>query len=262
MMEGEEYRYRHPFVSPRWSDLYAPRVVERWHEVDGFQVCRAEMYYPPVLIPNRPKRIRSDEMVAIMVSGKNQGGFKGLDTGVHVGVCDLIADLGVQETNFGPKHKVYVRFSVPDQEMENKDGERFQMSIGSQFTASLSPKANLRKMLESWRGMPFTEAELEAFDLSKLLGKPATLVVGSFFKDGEERAKLDNVIRCKNPTDKPLLREPMSFGLDSTDAELENAPQWIREKIQEQRADGNADDEAELEKQHAAAQAAEDDIPF
>ena len=90
-------------------------------------------------------------MVKIMVNAKNEGGFRGLETGIYTARCDLIADLGMQETNFGDKHKVYIRFAVPEQTLEDKDGKKFQMSIGTTVTASLSKKANLRKMLEAWK---------------------------------------------------------------------------------------------------------------
>jgi hypothetical protein len=201
-------------------------------------------------------------MVAIMVSGKSEGGFRGLEPGIYKGRCDLIADLGTQETKFGDKHKIYIRYTVPDQVVETSEGEKFQMSIGSTFTASLSKKANLRKMLEAWRGRPFTEEELAGFDLSKLLGVPATLVVSSYLKDGEERSSLENVLRCKDEVGE-LIRKPASFGLDSSDAELDEAPPWIKEKILDQRGTkaGNPADE-ELERQYEAHQAAEDDIPF
>lgn len=205
-------------------------------------------------------------MVNIKVSGKHEGGFRGLETGIYNARCDLIADLGMQETNFGEKHKLYIRFAVPDQELEDKDGNKFQMSIGTTLTASLSKKANLRKMLESWRGKPFSEEELEGFELTKLLDAPATLVVGSYLKDGEERAKLDNVIKCKAQVG-ALIRTPAAFSTESSAKELAEAPEWIREKITEQMANGHAAGEAE-QQNGAAHQAdedagfADDDIPF
>lgn len=208
-------------------------------------------------------------MVNITVSGKGEGNYKGLETGIYNARCDLIADLGMQETKFGDKHKLYIRFAVPDQVVEGNDGE-FQMSIGTTLTASLSKKANLRKMLESWRGKPFTEEELEGFELTNLLNAPATLVVGSYLKDGEERAKLDNVIRCKSEVGK-LFREPAAFSVDSSPEELEAAPEWIREKIQfHQQNGGHASGEAEqqngaahqAEDERAALEGYPDDIPF
>lgn len=205
-------------------------------------------------------------MPKITVSETGGSSYKGLDGGIYYGRCDMIADLGLQETKFGEKHKVYIRFVFPDQVVEKDDGTRYQMSIGSTFTASLSKRANLRKALEAWRGKPFTEEELKGFDLTKLLNAPATVVVEEYVHEGETKSKIGNILRCKQEVGK-IDHEPMSYSVDSTEAELENAPQWIREKIGEQKAA-----EANLEKQHEAAGKADDeaawedekddDIPF
>lgn len=42
--------------------------------------------------------------------------------------------------------------------------------ISKEYTQSMNPKANLRKLLASWRGKDFTEAEAKAFDVTKLIG--------------------------------------------------------------------------------------------
>jgi hypothetical protein len=208
-------------------------------------------------------------MVAIMVSGKGDGNFKGIDPGVHNARCDLIADLGMQETKFGQKHKLYVHFAVPGMEAEDKDGRKFQMGIGQSFTASLSPKSNLRKALEAWRGKPFSDEEVEGFDITKLLNAPATIVVGTFISNGEERSKLDNILKCRTSVGE-LIRKPVAYSTESTKAELAEAPQWIREKIEEQLAlkgattGGFSDADEELQRQYeqAHSQQDEDDIPF
>jgi hypothetical protein len=203
-------------------------------------------------------------MVKIMVSASSEG-HKGLEPGIYNARCDLIADLGMQETDFGIKPKIYIRFAVPDQVLEDQDGNKFQMSIGRSVTASLSKKSNLRKMLEGWRGKPFTDEELKAFEITKLLNAPATLVVATFVTpSGEERSKIENVLRCKAEVG-TLLRTPAAYSAESSNKELEDAPEWIRTAIQAGQK-GGTDEEAELElqRQHEAACAAtdEDDIPF
>lgn len=206
-------------------------------------------------------------MVSISLSSKG-GSFKGLEPGVHNARCDLIADLGMQDAGkYGMKHKIYLRFSVPDQTGETEDGEKFQFSIGCKYTASLGKKANLRKALESWRGKPFTEEELENFELTNLLNAPATLVVGTYLdKEGNERPALQNIIRCKQPVGE-LIRPAVAFSTESTAEELKEAPEWLRNILLE--AKGETPAAEEQEKQHEAAQQAEDDyqdgdddIPF
>lgn len=47
--------------------------------------------------------------------------------------------------------------------------------IDQEYTLSMSEKANLRKMLTSWRGKAFSEEEAKSFDIMKLLGVPCML---------------------------------------------------------------------------------------
>lgn len=253
-------------MSPLFNDLNARRLVEREIEVEGgFKAVKYEWVTPRPIVSNKPKRHRrKEEMTSITVKAGGSG-FKGLEPGIYTARCDLIADLGMQETNFGLKHKVYIRFSVPDETGETEDGEKFQMSIGKKFTASLGKRANLRKALESWRGKPFSEEELGGFELTKLLNAPATLVVGSYVQEGVERPSIENTLKAKGTVGE-LIRAPVAVGLDSTEAELAEIPEWLRNTILEARGDKAGEAESQ---NHAAAQAqdeeeyaSDDDIPF
>ena len=74
--------------------------------------------------------------------------------------------------------KGQINFELPNLTKEFKPGEgQKPFSIGKEYTLSLSSKSNLYKDLVSWRGKPFTEEELEGFDLSKLLGKPCQIQI-------------------------------------------------------------------------------------
>ena len=75
-------------------------------------------------------------------------------------------------------------FELPDQldEFEvEENGKRTKVSkpmiVSIEQTRSLGEKASLRKLLEQWRGQTFTGAELKAFSLKNLLGKPAMLTL-------------------------------------------------------------------------------------
>jgi hypothetical protein len=78
--------------------------------------------------------------------------------------------------NFGGKeksqHKVKIVWQIDE---DRDDGKRF--CVRKRYTLSLHEKSTLRKDLESWRGRPFTPAELEGFDLEVLLGVPCLLSV-------------------------------------------------------------------------------------
>lgn len=85
--------------------------------------------------------------------------------GLHRAVCVDVVDLGLQDTNYGPKHQIKLIWQVA---ALNKQKERFQ--VRSMYTLSLAEGSNLRRDLETWRGRAFTDEERKGFDLEKLLG--------------------------------------------------------------------------------------------
>jgi hypothetical protein len=85
--------------------------------------------------------------------------------GLHRAVCVDVEDLGVVDSNFGPKHIVKVYWQT---EKANHEGKRYVLS--KRYTASLHEKANLRIDLKNWRSKDFTAEELKGFDLERLLG--------------------------------------------------------------------------------------------
>jgi hypothetical protein len=128
--------------------------------------------------------------------------FKLVSAGLHPAVCDMIVDLGLQENKspiYGDsiKHQVYIRWQIPGERLEyDKDGRTVEgpMTIGAYYTLSLSEKANLRKVLQGWRGREFTKEELEKFDISAVLGISCTLtVLHKTGGDGKTRAKVEAV---------------------------------------------------------------------
>lgn len=96
--------------------------------------------------------------------------FELTPAGSHIATCYRIVDLGTQETTYlgKPKHShlILISWELPEERM--RDGRPF--SIHRRYTYSSSPKANLRKDLESWRGQVFNDADFGSFDLSRLLG--------------------------------------------------------------------------------------------
>lgn len=138
----------------------------------------------------------------IYASDTGGGDFKLVPAGMHPAVCDMMVDLGLQEQHsqlYGDsvKHQVYLRWQIPGERLEyEKDGVKVEgpMTIGAYFTLSLHEKAQLRKVLQGWRGKEFTAEEAKKFDISAVLGKPCTLVVlHKTGGDGKTRAKVDSV---------------------------------------------------------------------
>ena len=64
--------------------------------------------------------------------------------GVHPAICIGFIDMGTQETRFGNKHQIRIRWELPTELME--DGRPF--TISSTYTWSMSSKSRLRADLE------------------------------------------------------------------------------------------------------------------
>lgn len=114
--------------------------------------------------------------------------------GGHPARCVLLADLGTQSGEFGPKHQVFIQWEFPKHEVE-VDGEKRPMVLGKRFTMSMFEKSNLYKLLKSWRGRDFTPEEKRGFSLKKVLGAPCYIQVTHTVKDGKTYANIDSVIK-------------------------------------------------------------------
>ena len=145
--------------------------------------------------------------------------FEDPKPGRWLATCIQVVDLGTQQDSFKGKitHKRVVRlgFELLDHE-PMADGRPF--TVYRRYTASLGKKANLRRDLESWRGKPFTDKELDGFDLEVLLGKSCELVLA---KSQTDRVNITNIIPLKKGT---RLKKPVntmiSFNLDEFDEKV------------------------------------------
>lgn len=107
------------------------------------------------------------------IVAKDTGSVQPAPVGMHNAVCVDVVDLGVKETQWGPKEKIQIIWEIED--IHPDFGDPFRVS--SHYTLTLSEKGRLRADLESWRGRPFTEEELRGFDLEKLIGAPCMINV-------------------------------------------------------------------------------------
>jgi hypothetical protein len=166
--------------------------------------------------------------------------FKMVPEGTHFAICDMMVDLGKQETKsvmFGDsvKHQVYIRWQIPAERVEyEKDGQTIDapMAIGKTYTLSLSEKANLRKDLQAWRGKAFTGEELQQFDISSVLGVPATITVTHGQKqDGGTYAKIASVGGIPKGMTAPALEGELLLYDADTMTNFEKLRPWLQDKI-------------------------------
>jgi hypothetical protein len=178
--------------------------------------------------------------MALMVSDTGGGGdFTPAPEGTHFGVCDMVVDLGQQKTSYqgveSVKHQIYVRWQIPEERISWKDGNGDQREgpvvIGKTYTASLGEKANLRKDLQSWRGRAFTEAELKAFDVSRLLGVGATISIVHNHKEGKTYANIGAIGGLPKSMPTPDVENGAVLYDPDNLARYEKLPKWLQDKI-------------------------------
>ena len=175
------------------------------------------------------------------IIAKESGGkdFEPLAEGGHAAICDMMVDLGMQDSHFGPKHKVYIRFQVPEERVTwEKDGESFDKPavIGGTFTLSLSAKSTLRPLLEGWRGKKFTSDEVRGFDITKVAGKPGYInVVHDEGNDGKTYAQLASIMPIPKGMAAPELEGVVLIYEDGDPNDVfDKLPEWLQKKIKDQ----------------------------
>jgi hypothetical protein len=204
--------------------------------------------------------------------------FEPVAEGLHPAVCWAVIDLGIQTKGGkypGEQAQVYLGFDVLDQSIEfEKDGVKKvgPMRVGLTLTNSLGEKAKLRKHLEKWRGRPFTEEELDGFELGKLVGQPCQILVTHAVVKDKTYANIDNILKWPANMDKPNLPDDrVMFNLDlhRPDDFKGVIPSWLMDKINARLADNwdqfNQKNAAPTRAAHEDSNGGgtfDDDIPF
>lgn len=158
-----------------------------------------------------------------------------MDPGTYIAVCVGVVDIGEQKSDLYNNYAQQVVFiwEIPSARIE-VDGEDKPRWLSEFYRVSLNEKANLSKMLVSWRGKAFTEDEADGFDLSEMLGKACQLqVLLSARSDGAQCNRIAGVFGLPKgfpapAAESPLLLYSIEDGENATFAAL---PEWIRGKI-------------------------------
>lgn len=200
-----------------------------------------------------------------MIAQDKGGNFKPVSEGVHDAICDMMVDLGMQDGGqYGPKHKVYIRFQVPGERVVGEwEGEKYDRPAvtGIQLTLSLGKNSAMRPLLESWRGKKFTAEEVRGFDITKVAGKPAQLNIVHEEKDGKTYANIAAIMPIgKNAPQPKLEGEVIVHDPDEGLNRYDDLPEWLQKKI-----DGALADEPSTTTQPAPGAFdtdLDDDVPF
>jgi len=197
-------------------------------------------------------------------AGENQE-FEQIPAGVYLARCYKMVDIGTQQTHsakFGDKEVRQVILSwelLQDDDgkaVSMADGERV-FSVSKKYTLSMNKKSNMRKDLDSWRGVPFTDAEANDFDITKLLGQFCKLQVVHSTTGDKTYSNVATLMNTKKKVDG--VNDIVGFSIEEPDMEVFNAlPGWLQTKIREsnewtddaevdEESDGSAVESAEQE---------------
>jgi len=204
-----------------------------------------------------------------MIASDKGGNFKPVPEGQHLGICDMMVDLGMQDGGqYGPKHKVYIRFQIPGERVTGEwDGEAYDRPAvtGIQLTLSLGKNSAMRPFLESWRGKKFTSEEVRGFDIVNVAGKAAYLNIVHDEKDGKTYANIQSIMPVPPGMSPPQLEGEVivhdpEAGVDN----YEKLPKWLQDKIDGAIKEERISSGASQDGQGAAAfdTDLDDDVPF
>lgn len=165
-----------------------------------------------------------------------------IEPGIYQAVCCSLVHLGEQFRTFDQtyKHRMLIYWTLPGERVQMGDKD-FPRLVCREFTVSLDAKSNLRKVLESWRGRPYTEEEAQDVDLTKLLGVGAQVqIMHKPKQNGEMKAVVENVLPLPKGVQMPPV-ETTLFDLDDpvTYSVFNQLPEWVQKRISQ--AQGFAD---------------------
>jgi hypothetical protein len=212
-------------------------------------------------------------------SGKD---FQKAPEGTHIARCVQMIQLGTVEKLINGKkaitNEVRLTWELPN-ELEVFDEAKGEepFLISESYTLSTSEKANLRKVIDAWRGKPLTEQQAKEFDITVLLGQPCMINIGyrTSKSNGKEYANITSVMALPKGTSVPDQITPtklLSFAEFDWDL-FESLSKYVKDRIANSleygqlMADKVARESANAGKTHAAPQAIapatnDDDLPF
>lgn len=176
--------------------------------------------------------------------------FEICPSGMHLARCYRLVDIGTQQSEYmGTQkflHKITLAWEVhgtddAGQPIRMLDGRPF--GIFKNYTLSWSEKANLRLDLQSWRGKPFNQEEMQKFDLKNILGVWCMLnVIEHVGKNGNTYANIAGISPVPGMIKAAGFPTPVNpvqlFSLQNPDmvmfetfsnnlkAKIESSPEW------------------------------------
>lgn len=149
--------------------------------------------------------------MSLMVKEEKSG--EPIPTGMQQAVCAMVCDIGTHRGEYEgrptERRQVVVIWELAEKKTQSDyAGQPFQAS--KFYSMSIGKKSKLRADIQSWRGVPFTEVELQGFDLERLIGANCFL---NIVEDGGKR-KIHAIT-------------PLAKGMTKIAATIKTEPEWV-----------------------------------
>jgi len=167
---------------------------------------------------------------------QKKSSFEPIGSGTHLARIIWVIDLGEQLNKKFNKlqHKVLIAWECPKDRIQI-NGEDKPRVVSEQYTMSMSPKANLRLMIEGLLAKTLSDDEADNYPLDKLLNQPCIITTkNSEGSDGKKYTHVAAVAPLMIGMTVDEAETPIfSFDLDEKDAwkNLDAIPEWIQNII-------------------------------
>ena len=166
-----------------------------------------------------------------------------IEAGNYVARCYQMIQIGtVTEVINGDSkllQKVRIGWELPtEMKVFKEENGPEPLVVNEEYTLSLGEKANLRKMLASWRGKDFTVDEAKSFDITVLIGKACMLnIIHKPSKSDPTKiySKIGSVSNVPKGLNVPLAILPkFELSYDKFDYNMFNTlPDFIKDRMKQ-----------------------------
>jgi hypothetical protein len=184
--------------------------------------------------------------MALILSEKSTKERPLVEAGAHPAICYSVIDLGTQKSTYQGEtkelKKLRISFEICDQNDDFEQVENGKVTIikkplvcSAEFTASIGPKASLRKFIEGWLGLALNSKQLTSFKVADFLGKSALLNV--VHKTSQTSGKVYAAIGSASKMPKGMavperVNNLISYEIEQKQGgEFPNLPKWLQEKL-------------------------------
>lgn len=185
----------------------------------------------------------------VKASSDTGGDFERPDPGIYPARLIAVVDMGTHTRVFGGKATTNRKLFLTWELCGEADSQGNYYLVGQDFSLSLHPKANYRKLVEAWIGRTMTDGQ--EFNITEMVDKPCCVTISEGISGSgtkfTEISSVGPVMRGLNVPQRQ--RDPFIFTVNSlhSSGDTIDIPDWmprtygkpLAEKIRESAEFGN-----------------------